>query len=531
VLIDTRELKSPHNYVADICIIGAGVAGIVLANELINSGKSIVVLEAGGRKLNDQIQQFYRAQSFPDSFSDPTESRLRVLGGSCNIWENSTERLDNIDFLNRDWVSDSGWPIGYADIEPYYPAAEHYCGVGRDGYDADQWFGTEGFEDVRAGSNVLVPTLVKSALPPTRFFDKYGEQLTSQSNVQVFSHAALTDMDFDQEQQRVKRITFQANSDTRHSVDAGIVVFCMGGIENARMLLQVNEKYNNVVGNLGDNVGRYFMEHPTIRAAQFYPVNGRALPTAYQGVFDGSRLLRLRVKLNESSQFQQQANNLRFLFSPQSRRILSDGISSTHIVLDDLSEGEWPDNFGLHIANILGDIDLVADSLSRKLLDAPLLDSAEDITGYQVVSMIEQTPERQNRVFLGDEMDAFGNKRIKIQWRLSESDKQQAWKGLELFAQDSGLSKWGRVRLLPERASRIWGDQVGFAGHHMGTTKMGRSMQDGVVDEECRVFGADNLFMAGCSVFPTGGHVPPTLTIAALSIRLAETIKREMASS
>lgn len=235
------------------------------------------------------------------------------------------------------------------------------------------------------------------------------------------------------------------------------------------------------------------------------------------------------MKLKEQALKSNQVNNIRFYFIPQSRRILSDGISSSHIVLDKLSEGELPDNFGQHLSNILGDIDLLADSISRKAFDEVLVSSSDDITGYQIVSMTEQTPDRNNRIILGDEKDAFGIKRIKIQWALSQSDKDQAWNALKIFVQDPGLSSWGRFRLLSERSSRIWRDQLGFAGHHIGTTKMAHSVKQGVVDTQCKVFGTKNLYIAGCSVFPTGGHVPPTLSIAALTVRLSKEISRELA--
>lgn len=530
MLIDAHELKNPQNFSTDICIVGAGVSGIVLANELRSVNKNVILLEAGGEKYDEKIQQFYQAQSYPGNFPDPMDSRIRVLGGSCNRWLNSTERLDAIDFEKRSWVSDSGWPINYSELLQYYKIAEDYCGVGSDGYNVEKWMGKEGFENICQGSDTLIPAMVKNALPYTRFFDKYGNDLSQSPNVRVFSHAAVTDLSFDIEKQVVNGVTFQSNPDVKHQVQAKIIIFCMGGIENARLLLQFNQKYNDVLGNKNDNVGRYFMEHPTIRAAQFYPIGGRPLPVAYKGVFDNSRSLRLRLKLNDKTQNHYQTNNLRIFFNPKPRRILSDGISSSHIVLDRLSDAEWPENFGQHLTNILGDLDLIADSFSRKAFDTPLFSTSDDITGYQIISMIEQTPNRNNRIILGDEKDPFGSRKVKILWTLSESDKEQALKTLRLLSQDAGLSAWGRVRLLPERASRIWGDQLGFAQHHIGTTKMGTSMKDGVVDQECRVFGTKNLYMAGSSVFPTGGHVPPTLTIAALTARLADTIKRKVAS-
>ncbi len=511
---------------ADICIVGAGVAGITLAHQLMAEGLDIILLEAGGEQYSEESQQYYRAQSFPQLFPKPEVARLRMLGGSSNHWDNSTERFDAIDFERRPWVNHSGWPISFSDVASYYTEAEQYCGVGQDGYSVERWLRRQEFSDICEGSNNLEAALIKKALPPTRFYFKYGEALEQASSLRIISHAALTDLDFDTEKQLVKSVTFQANPAVKHQVAAKLVVFGMGGIENARMLLLANEKYANALGNQYDNVGRYFMEHPVIRAAHLYTIDRKKLPSAYDGVYDSGRFLRLRLKLREKALYDHQTNNLRLILQTQSERVLSHGIASSHIMIDKLSSMEWPDNFGAHLSQILGDIDMVADALSRRAFGKVLVDSSDDFSGYQMLAMIEQTPDPENRIQLGQEPDALGMKRIEVKWRVTESDQAQAWKALELLASDAGVSRWGRVRLLPERDSRIWAGQMGYSGHHMGTTKMSASERNGVVDSECRVFGTKNLFVAGSSVFPTGGHVPPTLTITAMAIRLAKTLRK-----
>jgi choline dehydrogenase-like flavoprotein len=62
----------------------------------------------------------------------------------------------------------------------------------------------------------------------------------------------------------------------------------------------------------------------------------------------------------------------------------------------------------------------------------------------------------------------------------------------------------------------------GFHCHQMGTTRMSADPKFGVVDSNCRVHGMKNLYVAGSSVFPTGGGVNPTVTVVALALRLGE---------
>jgi choline dehydrogenase-like flavoprotein len=307
---------------------------------------------------------------------------------------------------------------------------------------------------------------------------------------------------------------------------------CFGGIENARILLEFNRKYDNKLGNQYDNVGRYFMEHPGIRATYFFPLNGNMNAperSLYHGIKLDKRMVMGYLKLSEKAQREHGVFNLRMPLEKANRYRLSDGIASYHELADALGQGELPDQFGTHLSNVLGEIDMVAEAVSRKAFKKPLFDSANDITGYLMPTMVEQSPERNNRVKLGTEIDPHGLRRIEIDWRFSVDDQAKCWRILELAAQEVGALSIGRMRLLREYETRVFGDQLGFGQHHMGTTRMHDSETKGVVDKNSRVFGARNLYIGGSSVFTTGGHVPPTLTIVALAIRLAKYISQEYA--
>ena len=180
-----------------------------------------------------------------------------------------------------------------------------------------------------------------------------------------------------------------------------------------------------------------------------------------------------------------------------------------------------PNELGEHIFNMVSNIDEIAEAVARKKFSKSIFEGTKEIGGFQLPAMMEQTPDPSNRIKLGSEKDAFGLTRIAIEWELKQDDRERVWKTLEILAQEVGALSLGRLKLLRERSPRIWNSMLGFSQHHMGTTRMASSPTTGVVDENCSVFGTQNLFIAGSSVFPTGSHVPPTLTITALSIRLA----------
>jgi choline dehydrogenase-like flavoprotein len=139
---------------------------------------------------------------------------------------------------------------------------------------------------------------------------------------------------------------------------------------------------------------------------------------------------------------------------------------------------------------------------------------------------LEQAPNPDSRVFLSNEPDIFGNKKVALDWRISSVEKESIRKFHDVLRY--AYKRIGEIHSSFEDIERwpISSD----AAHHMGTTRMALSEKDGVVDKDCKVFGLDNLFVAGSSVFPTSGNANPTFTILALSLRLADHLKRKLSS-
>jgi choline dehydrogenase-like flavoprotein len=134
---------------------------------------------------------------------------------------------------------------------------------------------------------------------------------------------------------------------------------------------------------------------------------------------------------------------------------------------------------------------------------------------------LEQVPDPQNRVRLVSQCDRFGQRRVEIDFRLTDVARHA--RSMKIAAHELGL---GARRIVERMLLRIRAGRVGFFWHHLGTTRMHRDPAQGVVDADCRVHGVRNLFVAGSSVFPTGGTAPPTLTIVALAVRLADHVRR-----
>jgi choline dehydrogenase-like flavoprotein len=141
----------------------------------------------------------------------------------------------------------------------------------------------------------------------------------------------------------------------------------------------------------------------------------------------------------------------------------------------------------------------------------------------------EQTPHRDSRVALLNDVDSFGIRRVVLDFRYHDSDisgiaKAHRILGSYLRQHDVGELAFHRNDIDADIREQI----QPAGGHFIGTARMANKPEDGVVNPDCCVFGTRNLFVASSAVFPTSSHANPTLTIVALAVRLADHLKKEI---
>lgn len=523
MLTDAKTLTSEQKYNADVCIIGAGVAGITLAIELGQMGISTLIIDGGDENFTMESQNLYAPGESIKGYEDITYDRLRFLGGSSNHWQNSTGQFTPADFKKRDWIPNSGWPIEFEDIAPFYNKAGFYCGTGTDGYSAEYWLKEMRENDPTQDTEELNLGINKVAIPPTRFFFVHGKNIIENENIHLIKNANLIDLSFDSGSKNVETITFVSyGSDLKHSVTAKKFVLCCGGIENARFMLIFNAKYNNMLGNQHDTVGRFFMEHPILRAANFYPSNSVNLDALSEGTINNKRVVKGFMQLEDESTLKNKTINLRLPLHSKTKYQISEGIRSFHYWTDENRKDWFPENSWTHMYNILSDLDMFAEAIARKSFSTELFEHAKEFGGYEIAMMFEQIPHRDNKITLSEQKDELGIQRVNVDWNLLRQDKDNVWKSLGVLANELGKADIGRLNILDEYEDQVFGEKMFFSHHHMGTTRMAESEKHGVVDRNLKVFGTNNFYIGGSSVFTTSSHVPPTLTISAFSVRLAK---------
>jgi len=464
----------------DVCICGTGPAGITTARKVASRGKKVLLLEAGGLAFNDASQDHYRGTNVGRNIIWLETSRLRYLGGTSNHWAGLCALLDPITFEAHDTDGLPGWPIPYEEvISGLSEAREILDIVGKDLSRTKQsGFASPAFD--RYGFAVSAPT---------RFFEKYGPELRQSRQIDVFYNANLVDLILTDSLTRVKNIRIRNYNGQISDVSADQFVLALGGIENPRILLNADHQVPSGIGNHSGMVGRCFMESLNVPIGRFVVTD----PEFWQAA--GA------VPLIPTEAFLRQhgIENGEIGFYPSYTitaygrlRVLKEFIQETGCY--------WP----------------ALTAFARKMIDF-------NCPGDGVIdSIIEQEPNPASRVSLTRETDSFGLRRVQMDWQITDGDlKTIRVLSIESAKEMARLNR-ARVQLAQFILDANLEIPVSGFGHHMGTTRMSADPHYGVVDENCRVHGINNLYIAGSSVFSKCGGRNPTLTIVLLSLRLGE---------
>jgi choline dehydrogenase-like flavoprotein len=512
--MDLAKLEPGSTLEADIAIIGAGAAGITIACEMSRRGREIWLVESGDFDFDVDTQALYEGKNIGTPYAPLDIGRLRYFGGSTNHWTGFCRPLDAIDFERRDWVPHSGWPITRWDLDPFYARAQEYCQLGPYRYDASAWPGVK--DMVLPFAPDKLGTRVWQISPPTRFGEVYRDRLVKATDVRVLMHANVTDIVVNADASAVASVSLSTLHGRTATLRPRTLIVACGGIENARLLLASTGVEKTGVGNRNDLVGRFFMEHPHALAAYAVRKVDLGRFALYYGESKQSDGTVLHAKPGLAEPLQRQ------------RRLLSGCVdlgygydrSGGYLALRDLdknlSRGRF-ERFGRDVLDVLGDLDDAAGGLYRTASHEAVL---------WLASNSEQLPDPESRVTLGDDKDALGMKRVKLDWRVSEVEKKHVRTVCTIVGEELARLNLGRLRIdhwLMTDDPR-WHDIEGRF-HHMGTTRMSDDAKQGVVDRDGRVHGYGNLYIAGSSIFTTSGYANPTLTIVALAIRLADYLK------
>jgi choline dehydrogenase-like flavoprotein len=525
MFVDFRDAEDGLRIEADICVIGAGAAGITLARALAGSDIQVVVLESGGFEPDSATQSLYQGRNVGLNYYPLESVRLRYFGGSTNHWGGWCAPLNASDFKYRPWVPHSGWPIDRSALDSYYPEAQRICQLGPFEYDPQDWA-----DEYRRFPSFHPDKLISRLWqfsPPTRFAEIYRNDLKKADNVRVFLNANVTRFDTNPESDRIETIGVVALGGKAGLVRARYYVLACGGLENPRLLLLSNRDKGGL-GNRFDRVGRFFMEHPHLRSGNILAVEPRELIRQFT-IFHRDQGVRMLAGICPSPAAQAREEILNCSATIDSKRGDYDtGYDSWRSLRRAYDKSQWPEDFAAKLWSVVTDLDDVVAGATRPEGE-PYVGPVKSLRAF---IRSEQAPNPDSRVSLSERRDVLGLNEIELDWRLTELDWRTLRASNQLLGEELGRLGLGRVQLpewlLSEEAA--WPDSLGGGSHHMGTTRMADDPRRGVVDRDCRMHDVENLFVAGSSVFPTSGYANPTLTIVALALRLADHLREQFRS-
>lgn len=518
--IDAQKeaLDLPDDY--DICILGAGAAGITLALRFAGSSKKIILLESGDLTLDDQTQSLYIGENLGLPYYDLAACRLRYFGGTTNHWAGYCRPNDPQDYTGRPELGVPEWPVSESSLEPYIGEAERQLGLGADGFDPALLVQQHGFSDVDLLDDAVLQTKVYQISKQLRFRERYRDDLKAAANLTVVLNINVTKLGVESDGATVREAAFKVLGGQTGTIRARYFILACHAIENARILLNSNDVVAAGLGNREDMVGRYFMEHPAIKSGLFMANKPR-----FNRLYDASYMFPRHINANLSLTADAMNRSGILQYFCRFHRLGNE--VQVRKAMTRLSKDFW-EPFSLDvlddIATVLSDLD-EAGALVKEKLGA----ERQHPMGYWLDHRIEQSPNPDSRVVLSDERDQIGVRKADLDWRLNEVDYRTFRVGQDLIVKH--LSAAGAGRFIVENLTDDYiNERVTGRNHHMGTTRMAVDEKNGVVDSDCKVFGVHNLYVSGSSVFTTAGYGGPTMLIIALALRLADHMKKRLAA-
>lgn len=507
--------EHPHS---PVCIVGGGIAGLVLAHRLTERGIACTLLEAGGLDLEPESQSLYEAAEMADKHhTGTTAGRFRTLGGSSTRWGGQLLPYTPDIFTPPAGSPSLAWPLSPAELESFYPTIERLMGT-------DELPFTAAFLPAVGRTPVLLPTALTlrfSKWAPFRrrnLAQTIGRVLLKHPGVTIYTHANAAELLVGPNRTvRGVRVLDYRGRATIFPADRFIIA--TGTVEASRLLLLSPD----AVPNPHDQLGRFFHDHVSLRAATFNAAARDAILDRLGPAFVAGILH--TAKLEASAALRAREHLL---------------AAMAHLVIEE------PANSGpVAIRNLLRSIQQrrVSEAIRSNLL--PVLRGAPDVARLAYASRFERRRavsrralvhfnidleqpathggphDSDNRIRLSATPDSLGLRKAVVQWRVGPREHDTAHR----------FSQHLRAALDETRLPQpIWtpglleGTPVPFADtyHPMGGLRMGTDPAASVVDPNLRVHGVANLFVASCATFPAGGSSNPTFTLMALALRLAD---------
>jgi choline dehydrogenase-like flavoprotein len=498
-----------------VLIVGGGTVGIYLAVELAKRGRDVLMVEAGNEQLDNFSEDTFGSVGRPHATIKI--GRSRSLGGTSNLWGGQLVEYQPTDFEGRDWLPDSRWPIRYGDVARYHRETYENLGMPAQFLDDESVFRhvktevpqfPDGFE-LFLTRWMRLPSLAAT----------YRAQLESHPKIEVLLNHTVTGITGTGT--KVESLKVASADGTEHVLRARDVVLAAGTFENVRLLLHAAETDAwSCPWRDNGNIGLFFQDHLGGRVGAVQPLDRRRFLDLFTTIVIGGFRFLPKLRLNDENLRRERILNIHAMMFCESS--FSENMVFLRQFMKAVIYGRRVSNLGELLRNVAACGRHLPPLMWRYIVANRVFVPGSSKISMQVQA--EQTPLACSRITVDRESrDKFGLPKVLVDWRIGEEE----FRSIRLFSmrardalRETGLAE---VKLLPgiEEGDAGFLDRLPDHNHHAGGTCMGWTERDGVVDADLRVFGTDNFYVLGASVFRTTSNANTTFLALTFATRLA----------
>jgi choline dehydrogenase-like flavoprotein len=513
VIHDLLNETPQSDFVADICIAGAGAAGITLAVEFARKGKKVLLLEGGGAVREDSSQAIYDSEIAGLPHRGIHTGRIRVKGGTTVRWGGQILELDAQDFTQRPGIPESGWPFPKTELTTFYERALELEGLAQvERSDEAVWrdlgLPFTQFTDLDA--------YLSRWCPEPNFARLHHNTLTAHPDIHLWLHASVVELMTEGD------TTVGLRCRTLNGIEAIFrarrYIFALGGMECSRFFLQ--PRPDGLPWNRSGLLGQHFQDHIDCTAAFLEPHDLASFHDTFDPIIaHGFKYL---PKLRLLPHLQAQLGTLSIGSTMSFEDTGKVRMQAKHTIRN-LMRGRFSEVTGGNLSHTAKHVPMLFHQAWRYYIHHRAY--APPTVRIFLRVHCEQIPTSRSSITLTDQRDPLGLLRIRFDWQISERELETI-RQYVLVVQRS-LANVARVIPDPDliSGSPDFLARCDDSNHHMGGMRMSTSDATGVVDTNLRLNGLTNTYICSSAVFPCSGFSNPTHTLLALAVRLSDHLK------